>query len=60
MRKYLAMRTQRMSLFLRLMYPLSWAQTHGEGRCMLQKPETANLGREQIKELKGRIASKGW
>lgn len=54
------MRTQRMSLFLRLMYPLSWAQTHGEGRCMLQKPETANLGREQIKELKGRIASKGW
>lgn len=47
--------------FLQLMSPLSCAQaTWRRKMCVTKAEETANLGREQIKERKGHIASRGW
>lgn len=45
--------------FLQLMSPLSCAQATWK-MCVTKAEEIANLGREQIKELKGHIASRGW
>jgi len=47
--------------FLFLMSPLHWAQvTWRRKMCVTKTEDSANLGREQIKELKGHIASRGW